>query len=48
MVVESGVQPGETVVVTGQLALAPGTKVDPKPYAPNSPANQDGAPKSTM
>jgi multidrug efflux system membrane fusion protein len=47
-VVESGVQPGETVVVTGQLALAAGTKVDPKPYAPNSPANQDGAPKSTM
>src|SRR5213080_3644901 len=48
VVVESGVKPGETVVVTGQLALAPGTKVDPKPYAPNSPANQDGAPKSTM
>ena len=48
MVVESGVQPGETVVVTGQLALAPGTKVDPKPYAPNSAANQDGGPKSTM
>ena len=48
MVVESGVQPDETVVVTGQLALAPGAKVDPKPYAPNSPANQNGAPKSTM
>jgi multidrug efflux system membrane fusion protein len=48
VVVESGVQPGETVVVTGQLALAAGTKVDPKPYAPNSPANQDGAQKSTM
>ena len=47
-VIESGVEPDETVVVTGQLALAPGTKVDPKPYAPNSPANQDGAPKSTM
>lgn len=31
-VVESGLQPDETVVVTGQLALAPGTKVDPKPY----------------
>ena len=31
-VVENGVDPGETVVVTGQLALAPGTKVDPKPY----------------
>jgi len=47
-VIESGVEPDETVVVTGQLALAPGTKVDPKPYAPDSPANQDGAPKSTM
>lgn len=47
-VIESGVEPNETVVVTGQLALAPGTKVDPKPYAPNSPASQDGAPKSTM
>jgi multidrug efflux system membrane fusion protein len=47
-VIESGVQPDETVVVTGQLALAPGTKVDPKPYAPNAPADQDGAPKSTM
>lgn len=31
-VVASGVEPGETVVVTGQLALAPGAKVDPKPY----------------
>jgi multidrug efflux system membrane fusion protein len=47
-VIESGVEPDETVVVTGQLALAPGTKVDPKPYAANSLANQDGAPKSTM
>ena len=47
-VIENGVEPDETVVVTGQLALAPGTRVDPKPYAPNSPANQDGAPKSTM
>jgi multidrug efflux system membrane fusion protein len=31
-VIENGVEPGETVVVTGQLALAPGTKVEPKPY----------------
>jgi multidrug efflux system membrane fusion protein len=38
-VVESGLQPDETVVVTGQLALAPGTRVDPKPY--NAP-NQNG------
>src|SRR5438128_7661563 len=38
-VIESGVQPGESVVVTGQLALAPGTKVDPKPYNPADPPN---------
>src|SRR5213082_892039 len=38
-VIEDGVQPGETVVVTGQLALAPGTKVDPKPYNPPGPPN---------
>src|SRR5213075_2547940 len=28
-VLQSGVQPGETIVVTGQLALAPGAKVAP-------------------
>jgi multidrug efflux system membrane fusion protein len=39
MVIESGLQPDETVVVTGQLALAPGTRVDPKPYAA---PNQNG------
>jgi len=33
VVVESGVKPGETVVVTGQLALSPGAKVAPQPYA---------------
>src|SRR6202022_2149700 len=49
MVVESGVQPGETVVVTGQLALAPGAKVDPKPYgAANPPAGQSAAAKSSL
>lgn len=31
-VVENGLQANETVVVTGQLALATGTKVEPKPY----------------
>lgn len=35
-VIEDGVKADETVVVTGQLALAPGTKVEPKPY--NTPA----------
>jgi len=38
-VVESGVKPDETVVVTGQLALAPGAKVAPQPYAAPSPSN---------
>ena len=33
-VIEEGLKAGETVVVTGQLALAPGAKVDPKPYNP--------------
>src|SRR5205823_3978351 len=33
VVVESGIKPGETVVVTGQLALSPGAKVAPQPYA---------------
>jgi len=35
--------------VTGQLALAPGTKVDPKPYnAPNGLSDQAAASKSAM
>jgi hypothetical protein len=37
MVIESGLKPGETVVVTGQLALSPGAKVAPQPYAPQIP-----------
>ncbi len=49
MVVESGVEPGETVVVTGQLTLAPGSKVDPKPYgAANPPGGQSAAAKSSL
>jgi len=49
IVVESGLQPDETVVVTGQLALAPGSKVDPKPYnVPNPAGDQAVAGKSTM
>jgi len=48
-VLQSGVRPGETVVVTGQLALAPGTKVDPKPYnAPNEPEGGQVAAKAPM
>ncbi len=34
-VIENGLEQGETIVVTGQLALAPGSKVDPKPYNGN-------------
>jgi multidrug efflux system membrane fusion protein len=40
-VIESGLKPGETVVVTGQLSLGPGTKVEPQPYKPNN--HGDGA-----
>jgi multidrug efflux system membrane fusion protein len=38
-VIEDGLKAGETVVVTGQLALAPGTKVEPKPYNPSGAPN---------
>src|SRR6266568_1922576 len=38
-VIESGVTAGETVVVTGQLALSPGAKVAPQPYVPQNPSN---------
>jgi len=49
IMLQSGVQPGETVVVTGQLALAPGTKVDPKPYnAPHEPEGGQVAAKAPM
>ena len=47
-VIESGVKPDETVVVTGQLALSPGTKIAPQPYVTQSPDNsqQSAASKS--
>ena len=38
-VIEDGLKADETVVVTGQLALAPGTKVEPKPYNPSGLPN---------
>ncbi len=38
-VVESGLKPDETVVVTGQLALAPGAKVAPQPYVAQAAGN---------
>jgi multidrug efflux system membrane fusion protein len=37
-VIEDGLKAGETVVVIGQLALAPGMKVEPKPYNPPGPS----------
>jgi membrane fusion protein, multidrug efflux system len=42
VVLENGVKPGETVVVTGQLALSPGAKVAPQRYV----AETSGTPKS--
>lgn len=47
-VIESGIQPGETVVVTGQLALAPGAKVDAKPYNMPSAGGSQVAAKGSM
>lgn len=49
-VIENGVKPDETVVVTGQLALAPGAKIAPQPYAPQNTGTPDGTAgsKSTM
>ncbi len=41
-VVESGLKPGETVVVTGQLALGPGTKVETQPYKPGNAGDSAG------
>ncbi|HEY4257855.1 MAG TPA: efflux RND transporter periplasmic adaptor subunit [Candidatus Udaeobacter sp.] len=43
IVVESGVKPGETVVVTGQLALSPDAKVEPKPYSAPAAGNPQQA-----
>jgi len=48
-VIGSGVKPSETVVVTGQLALSPGAKVEPKPYAaPNTWNAQQAAAKGGL
>jgi multidrug efflux system membrane fusion protein len=50
IVVENGVKSGETVVVTGQLALSPGAKIAPQPYASQTPGTSDRptASKSAM
>ena len=49
-VIDSGVKPGETVVVTGQLALSPGARIAPQPYATQAPGNPQpsAASKSAM
>jgi membrane fusion protein, multidrug efflux system len=49
-VIEGGVKPGETVVVTGQLALSPGARVAPQPYVAPNPASvpPSAASKSAM
>jgi multidrug efflux system membrane fusion protein len=39
-VITEGVKPGETVVVSGQLQLAPGTKVNPQEMESGGPGNQ--------
>src|SRR5436309_13365119 len=46
-VIESGVKAGETVVVTGQLSLAPGAKVAPQPYASQTPGNPQSRENAT-
>src|SRR5216117_4020533 len=43
-VIESGVKPDETVVVTGQLTLAPGAKVAPQPYTAQGATNAEQSP----
>ena len=40
-VIESGVKPDETVVVTGQLALSPGAKIAPQPVRASNPRAPD-------
>jgi multidrug efflux system membrane fusion protein len=49
-VIESGVKSGETVVVTGQLALSPGAKIAPQQYSAQPPATPErsAAEKSAM
>jgi multidrug efflux system membrane fusion protein len=44
LTVVEGVKPGETVVVTGQLALSPGAKIAPQLYIPqNTGKSQESA-----
>jgi multidrug efflux system membrane fusion protein len=45
-VIENGMKLDETVVVTGQLALSPGAKIVPQPYATPTPVTPDRSPAS--
>src|SRR6266571_3572911 len=48
-VIESGVKAGETIVVTGQLALSPGAKIAPQPYTAQTPgSNRKSTTKGAM
>jgi membrane fusion protein, multidrug efflux system len=47
-VIDSGVKAGETVVVTGQLSLAPGAKVAPQPYVSQTPGNLQSRENATV
>jgi multidrug efflux system membrane fusion protein len=44
VVIEDGLAPEDMVVVTGQLALAPGGKVMPRPFPNPSPSEQPAPP----
>ena len=43
-VVQSGVEPGETVVIDGQLRLVPGARVEPKPAGTLNAVAQEAGP----
>jgi membrane fusion protein (multidrug efflux system) len=42
-VVEQGLQPGDRIIVDGQLRVRPGSTVQPSPYKPESSASNPGA-----
>ncbi len=47
-IIATGLTGGETVVVEGQLRLAPGTKVDAKPYQPPPAINRTQTPNRVI
>jgi membrane fusion protein (multidrug efflux system) len=42
-VIDKGLEPGERIIVDGQLKVRPGATVQPSPYKPEAGANQPGA-----